>query len=211
MNTHNHPQTLMHPDTENKTINVLYLHGFNSSPLSVKAELTRTYLLANFPHVGFHCPQLANSPKQVVAQIQQLLNSKPTDIWHFMGSSLGGYFSTYFAEQLNAKAVLINPAINPYLLLNDYIGEQTNPYTHEVYQVEPAHMQDLFALNKTNLLLKNYLVMVQTDDEVLNYQDAVIKHQGSEVIIQQGGDHSFVNFEQMLPKIADFLLLNNAN
>ena len=31
-------------------------------------------------------------------------------------------------------------------LLQDFIGEQTNPYTHEVYQVLPQHMEQLRSL-----------------------------------------------------------------
>ncbi|MEY8212911.1 MAG: YqiA/YcfP family alpha/beta fold hydrolase, partial [Colwellia sp.] len=55
----------------------------------------------------------------------------------------------------------------------------------------------------------NYLVMVQTDDEVLNYQHAVKKYQHCRLIVEQGGDHSFVGFEQHLPTIANFFQLEN--
>jgi predicted esterase YcpF (UPF0227 family) len=53
----------------------------------------------------------------------------------------------------------------------------------------------------------NYLVMVQTGDEVLDYQQAVEKYQHSRLIVEQGGDHSFIGFDKKLPTIADFLQL----
>ena len=116
---------------------ILYIHGFNSSPKSMKAELTKRYVADHFPEVGFYCPQIISSPNATIAQLEEIISSQPNVRWHFIGSSLGGYFATYLAEKYQEKAVLVNPAITPYLLLADYIGWQTNPYTQERYQVLP--------------------------------------------------------------------------
>jgi len=193
---------------------ILYIHGFNSSPLSIKAEQTRQYLCKHFPQVHFYCPQLASNPKEAINQLEHIIQSYQTNTsWYLMGSSLGGYFASYLSEKYNYPSVLINPAIKPFELLKDYLGEQVNPYTGEVYQVTRDHMIELkaiepkspsFDMQKKN----NYLVMVQTDDEVLNYQQAVEKYQHCRLVIEQGGDHSFVDFEQHLPTIADFFQLN---
>ena len=193
---------------------ILYIHGFNSSPLSIKAEQTRQYLCKHFPLVHFYCPQLASNPKEAINQLEHIIQSYQTNTsWYLMGSSLGGYFASYLSEKYNYPSVLINPAIKPFELLKDYLGEQVNPYTGEVYQVTRDHMIELkaiepkspsFDMQKKN----NYLVMVQTDDEVLNYQQAVEKYQHCRLVIEQGGDHSFVDFEQHLPAIADFFQLN---
>ena len=194
--------------------NILYIHGFNSSPLSVKAEQTRLYLFNNFPQVNFYCPQLVSNPKGAINQLEQIILSSPTNSsWFLIGSSLGGYFASYLSEKYNVPCVLVNPAIKPFELLEDYLGEQVNPYTEEVYQVTREHMLELKAIEPKrpsfNIAQKNnYLVMVQTDDEVLNYQQAVEKYHHCKLLIEQGGDHSFVNFEQHLPAIADFFQLN---
>ncbi|REL36466.1 YqiA/YcfP family alpha/beta fold hydrolase [Thalassotalea euphylliae] len=189
---------------------VLYIHGFNSSPQSMKAELTRDYLAKHCPEVEFHCPQIMNSPNAAIAQLEEIINSKTDVNWHFIGSSLGGYFSTYLAQKYQCKAVLVNPAITPYLLLSDYIGWQTNPYTQERYEVKSAHMAELKQLEQQKITENLYQVMVQTGDEVLDYQLAVNKFSNSQLIVQQGGDHSFINFADMLPAITDFLDLVNA-
>tara|TARA_R110001583_G_scaffold182779_1_gene340900 strand:+ start:3621 stop:4220 length:600 start_codon:yes stop_codon:yes gene_type:complete len=193
---------------------ILYIHGFNSSPLSVKAEQTRQYFLNNFPDINFHCPQLVSNPKGAINQLEEIIQSSQTNSsWYVMGSSLGGYFAHYLSEKYNVPSVLINPAIKPFELLEDYLGEQVNPYTKEVYQVTREHMVELKVIEQkppsfTTQQKNNYLVMVQTDDEVLNYQHAVEKYQHCRLVVEEGGDHSFVDFEQHLPAIADFFQLN---
>lgn len=195
--------------------NILYIHGFNSSPLSLKAEQTRKYLATSFPDVGFFCPQLATTPAKAITQLEQLIEKQGSNTqWYLIGSSLGGYFASYLSQKYNSLAVLVNPAITPYELLHDYIGEQVNPYTEEVYQVTEDHMQQLKALEQTTPAIdskkkNNYLVMVQTGDEVLNYQEAVEKYQHCRLIVQEGGDHSFINFDNCLPTISDFFQLDN--
>jgi predicted esterase YcpF (UPF0227 family) len=189
--------------------NVLFIHGFNSSPLSEKAQLTKSYLAEHLPEVKFYCPQVATTPKAAIEQLEQYLtvNKSTPETWALIGSSLGGYFSTYLSEAYGIKAVLINPAIKPYELLSGYIGEQVNPYTQERYQVENNYLNDLISLEQKIVSKDHYMVMVQTGDEVLNYQQAIDKFQGSQVIVQPGGDHSFVNYKNMLPQIVEFLQL----
>ena len=194
--------------------NILHIHGFNSSPLSLKAEQSRKYLAKNFPNVGFYCPQLATTPAKAITQLEQLIEKHDSKTqWYLIGSSLGGYFASYLSQKYSSLAVLVNPAITPYELLHDYIGEQVNPYTEEVYQVTDAHIQQLKALEQTAPAIdgkekNNYLVMVQTGDEVLNYQQAVEKYQHCRLIVQEGGDHSFINFDNCLPIISNFFQLD---
>lgn len=188
-------------------INLLYIHGFNSSPQSMKAELTRKYMAKNHPEVSFYCPQIISSPSGAIKQLEDIIALKPSDSWYIMGSSLGGYFATYFAEKYQTKAVLINPAVKPFDLMTGLLGEQVNPYTQERYQVLAQHIVELKALEQENISKNNYLVMVQTGDEVLDYQQAVEKYRHCQLVIEQGGDHSFINYENALPNIALFFNL----
>lgn len=192
-----------------KQVNILYLHGFNSSPQSMKAQLTKHYFNEHFPEVSFFSPQLTSSPTAVIEQLTTLIESKSAreNIWYFIGSSLGGYFSTYLSEKYQGKAVLINPAVKPFELLVDYLGEQTNPYTQEVYYIEKHFIESLKSLEQQFISKNNYLVMVQTGDEVLDYQKAVDKYCDCQIIVQQGGDHSFIDYSKVLPKIAMFFNL----
>ncbi|WP_448548382.1 YqiA/YcfP family alpha/beta fold hydrolase [Thalassotalea fusca] len=187
--------------------NILYIHGFNSSPLSYKAERMRQYLAEHLPHVNFICPQVASSPSPAIAQLEAIVEKYLGEPLFLIGSSLGGYLSTFLAQKYQLNACLVNPAIRPYELLSDYIGWQENPYTNEKYQVEEVHMTQLKAIEQQKIDENRYLVMVQTGDEVLDYRQAVDKFQNSQLIVQQGGDHSFVQFEEMLPVITRFFQL----
>ena len=188
-------------------INLLYIHGFNSSPQSMKAELTRKYIAENHPEVNFYCPQVIPAPNSAIEQLENIIALEPIDSWYIVGSSLGGYFATYFAEKYQIKVVLINPAVKPFDLMADILPEQVNPYTKERYQVLAQHVDELKALEQENISKNNYLVMVQTGDEVLDYQQAVEKYRHCQLVIEQGGDHSFIHYENALSTIALFFNL----
>ena len=190
-----------------KQSKVLYLHGFKSSPQSVKAQQTQSYLIEYFPNIEFFCPQLPCEPLEAIKVLEGIICTYSESHWHFIGSSLGGFYATYLSEKYQCKAVLINPAVKPYLLLQDYLGEHINPYTNEAFTVTSRYIEDLYQLSVQDISQKQYLLMVQQGDEVLDYQQAVDKYQGNQLIIQQGGDHSFVNYDKMLPVIKKFLCL----
>lgn len=189
---------------------VLYLHGFLSSPNSIKAQATKRYFKQHYPEVVMHIPALSNYPAKVEAQLLALLEQNPqllNDGLRVIGSSMGGYLSTYLIEKFAGKAVLINPAVRPYELLRGFIGQHTNPYTGETFEIVESDMAAIKKLAVSQL--KNpscYRVMLQTGDETLDYKLAEQNYAQSHLIIEQGGDHSFVGYEQHLPVIAEFLL-----
>ncbi|MCV5960180.1 esterase YqiA, partial [Escherichia coli] len=47
----------------------------------------------------------------------------------------------------------------------------------------------------------------QTEDEVLDYRQAVDKFAKAKQTVEQGGDHSFVGFERYPAQIIEFLEL----
>lgn len=191
---------------------ILYIHGFNSSPLSYKAQATQQYLSAYFSgakvKVQYHCPQLDVSPKKAMAQLELLINSDNEQArWCLIGSSLGGYYASFLAEKYDLKAVLVNPAVKPYELLVDYIGEQETYHTAEKVIIKPSFMDELKEQEQQQITKKNYMVMLQTGDEVLDYQQAELEYAECKLIVEPGGDHSFTDFQQHLPNIMRFFEL----
>ncbi|TPV55090.1 esterase YqiA [Aestuariibacter sp. GS-14] len=188
---------------------ILYLHGFLSSPLSVKAQQTRAYLAEHHPDIEFICPELSNHPAELSKQLLSLITANPvlTDNGlKVIGSSMGGYLATWLMAHFNGKAALINPAVKPFELLEGYLGAHINPYTQKQFTLSKSdieHIRRLYVPHITNPA--NFKVLLQTGDETLDYRLAVQHYQGAEVVVEEGGDHSFVDYEQHLPAIAAFL------
>ena len=189
---------------------ILYLHGFLSSPKSIKAQATKAYFEKHHSDVTLHIPELSNFPSKVESQLLALIESTPAlleDGLKLIGSSMGGYLSTFLLEKFGGKAVLINPAVRPYELLQSFIGKHENPYSKEKFEIVASDMDVIKALETSSLSApERYKVLLQTGDETLDYRLAEEKYAQSQLVIEQGGDHSFVGYENHLPAIAQFLL-----
>ena len=190
---------------------VLYLHGFLSSPQSVKAKQTLTYCQKQ--GIEIDIPALTEGPAATIAMLRERLEAgiARTGSAVLIGSSLGGYYATHLANDYGLRAALINPAVRPYVLLRDYLGEQRNYHTNAVHVVTDSQMQELLAIEVDRLAVpENFLVMLQTGDETLDYREAVAKYAGSRLKIHEGGDHSYQGFDVELPELFAFLLSRTA-
>jgi predicted esterase YcpF (UPF0227 family) len=127
---------------------LLYLHGFRSSPLSAKAQKVAARVQARNPGVTWWCPQLPPSPRQAMDGVMQGIAGWPRASMAVIGSSLGGFYATWVAQQTGCPAVLLNPAVDPARDLAAYIGEQTQFHTpEEHFFFEPAFVDELRALD----------------------------------------------------------------
>ncbi|NRF63385.1 esterase YqiA [Vibrio coralliilyticus] len=188
---------------------LLYIHGFNSSPLSHKANVMKEYCQQHRPDIKVVVPQLPCFPQQAAEYLLNIIEQHKDDYQiGLIGSSLGGYLSMWLNRQFGFKAVVVNPAVKPYELLADYLGEQENPYTHQRYVLESVHIDELKALDTPIIKqAKDFWLLQQTEDEVLDYRQAVEKFLGAKQTVEEGGDHSFVNFERYPQQIIEFLQL----
>jgi len=183
---------------------LLYLHGFRSSPQSQKVRSLRAYMAERGLAHLLWCEQLPASPLQVIAMAESAIAASTTPVT-LVGSSLGGYYATWLAEKHNLKAVLINPAVAAPVSLAEFIGLQTNLHTGEVFEFLPEHIEALRAMEVTRLSRpENFLLLVETGDEVLDYRDAVAKYAGCAQVVLKGGDHSFAHFDEYRGAILDF-------
>ncbi|EDK27127.1 esterase YqiA [Vibrionales bacterium SWAT-3] len=199
-------------DSINQTIKpslLLYIHGFNSSSRSHKAMVMAEYCAEHRADIKVLIPQLPSFPQQAALFLQQLVEQHKDQYQiALVGSSLGGYLSTWLNSHYGFKAVVVNPAVKPYELLVDYLGEQVNPYTDERYVLETKHIDELKALDVPDVAKpSDFWLLQQTEDEVLDYRQAVEKYQGATQTVEEGGDHSFVDFERYPRQIITFLQL----
>ena len=181
---------------------IVYLHGFNSSPRSHKAQVLGRYLAERGLASRYACPALGVLASEAIHEIERQVSGRKAVC--FVGSSLGGFYATYLAEKLAAKAVLINPAIEPHVGLRACLGPQKNLHTGEPYELTESHLRAWQALVVPRVTPQRYLLLVETGDEVLDYREAVRRYAGCEQVVVQGGDHSLQSFPQQLPRIMEF-------
>ncbi|PUE11507.1 esterase [Limnohabitans sp. T6-5] len=192
-----------------KTTHLLYLHGFRSSPQSVKARQMAALVAAQHPHVSWWCPQLPASPRQAIKMLLSGLADWPLASTALMGSSLGGFYATWLAHHLGCPAVLINPAVHPSRDLAGYIGE--HPAWHDPSQsifFDAAYVQELADLEtQPQSSPVDTLAVIAQGDEVLDWREMLAAHQGGRVRLIEGGDHALSDFDEHLPEILEFLRL----
>ncbi len=183
---------------------IVYLHGFNSSPHSLKARLVEARMADLDLLDQLACPALPHSPKEAIAAIDILLPADASGVT-FIGSSLGGFYATHLAEKHGAKAVLVNPAVKPHVLLAPFVGEQANLHSGERWTLTPAHIEELAALEVDPVTLpERYLLLVETGDEVLDWRQAVARYAGARQVVVEGGDHGFSSFTDHIDDVLRF-------
>lgn len=182
---------------------IIYLHGLNSSAGSEKARLMVEYCGKN----GIACaaPTLHHRPSKAMRQIEKYLaDGKPHTV---VGSSMGGFYATWLCEQhRHLCGVLINPAVKLADKLSDFVGvEQKNYNGGEDYLFEQVHLDEFRALETNGISdPQRYLLMVQKGDDLLDYREAVTFYQDAVHIVEEGGNHMFVDFPRHLSTITEF-------
>lgn len=183
---------------------VVYLHGFNSSPASLKARI-----FADFFHdvagADVSVPELTFDPVLAMRTAEQCVAASPLPAL-IVGSSLGGYYATWLAEKYGVRAALINPAVSPCDNLRaEFLGKQRNLYTGQEYDFTLELAESLRAFDVPRITRPElFLLLVQTGDEVLDYRLAVQRYADCEQVVQPGGNHSFEGFAEVLPTLRRF-------
>src|SRR5271169_5292865 len=111
--------------------------------------------------------------------VERWAESGERDGLAFVGSSLGGFYAPRLAETHGARAILVNPVIDPGRALVPYLGWQNNPATGEQYELTPQHLAELTAFAVGRITHpERYLLLAQTGDELLDWRQAVAFYAG---------------------------------
>ena len=189
-------------------MNLIYLHGFQSSSNSIKGQLLKQYVgLSSEMHI--HLPDLNMPPLQTIEKLNNLI----TDLQDvaLVGSSLGGFYATHLVAKHGVPAVLINPAMRPWKLFKDLFGDEHLPYkVSDTWTLDDAQLKDLEQLAVPFVQdADKLLVLLQQGDEVLDYREAeryysAVSHQ-SMLITEANGNHAMDNFAEKIPMVLRFL------
>jgi predicted esterase YcpF (UPF0227 family) len=153
---------------------------------------------------AFVCPQLPVSPQAAISLAESLLTPDTTVV----GSSLGGYYATWLCERypdLVRAAVLVNPAVIAHISLERYIGPQKNLYTGEAFDFTAQHIAEMRNFEVPVPVRHDaYWLLVEEEDETLDYRQAVEKYARSRQTVLPGGNHTFSRWADYLDAVIDF-------
>ena len=185
---------------------LVYLHGLNSSSRSAKAAQLRDRL-APYPVVAPDYP--AHEPDMAVEQLSAFLADLGSARPAVIGSSMGGFYGQWLARRFTfSHLFLINPALSPWELFAQRIGETMTTARGETYQitsglierVRPYGVPDPCDGVPTTLFLDR-------GDEVIDYRISESRYRPcGRLLIWDGGDHAFQHLDEAIEVVRDFVL-----
>lgn len=189
-------------------MNIIYLHGFQSSALSIKGQQIKAFCQQ---HTDFqvYLPDLNMPPQQVLTHVSDMIAGLDQVV--LIGSSLGGFYATQLVAKHGVPAVLINPAMRPWQLFHDLFGTEHIPYVVSAeWTLDHSHLDQLQQMALPFVQdADKILVLLQQGDEVLDYREAQryysnASHQ-SMIITEANGKHAMDNFADKIPMALQFL------
>ncbi|CAB3910327.1 hypothetical protein LMG26686_04963 [Achromobacter mucicolens] len=158
------------------------------------------------------CPQLPASPREAIDQAMgmardRLANADSPRELTVIGSSLGGFYATWIAEQLGCKAVLLNPAVNAARDLATQVGEHHMYHSGAPFVFLPEYVAELAAIHAPRITQPDrYFLVAATGDEVLDWREMRDRYAGCRQRIVQGSDHGLSDFADWMPEVLEFAL-----
>ncbi len=192
------------------TTHLLYLHGFRSSPQSMKATKVAAWMREHRPDVHWWCPQLPPSPREAMELVARETAAWPKSTMAVIGSSLGGFYASVVAERTGCPAVLINPAVEPARDLAKYIGETTAWHSDDKFFFREEFVDELRSLRPAAITRpERYFAFIAKGDEVLDWREMQSRHAECRMRLLEGGDHALSDFDDHWPAMASFLGLTS--
>ena len=170
---------------------LVYLHGFNSSPQTVKGRKLAAAARRWPTRRAFYLPELHHRPAVAMRDVCAWVDANMSDLASltFVGSSLGGYYATWLAEKYGTRATLINPVVRPALTLASTWDRNATCTQARRWELTRAHFAELDALAVARLTrMDRYFLLMRSGDELLDWREAVVHYAGAWQFIAGGGD-----------------------
>jgi uncharacterized protein len=182
---------------------LIYIHGFRSSSRSFKAALLQAELAARGAADCFVAPDLPVEPDLAIALIRDRI--RPSEADTLVGSSLGGCYATWLAEQTGCKAVLLNPAVHPARDLQGQVGPQAGYHDGKPFVFEHRFLAQLQRYETAAITRpERYFLIAAQGDEVLDWQEMVAAFPGARQKIIPGSDHGLSDFASYMAEVLAF-------
>lgn len=185
---------------------ILYLHGFMSAPESFKAQLLKQALSGKAPDCRYCCPQLPIPPAEAVRVAMAEIQDVPAGELTVVGSSLGGYYANWIAEQRGCRAVLLNPVIDPWRIkILEDSPDRSDLQVKAWLDFRETYASALSAIRVSAITRpERYLLVAATGDELLDWHLMRDHYQQARQVIIQGSNHGISDFEHYMPEVLAF-------
>jgi hypothetical protein len=145
---------------------ILNIHGFRSWGANAKAA----FLRETFPGVTVVSPTLPLPPLDALETLESAVKEAGQPLEMIVGSSLGGFYAYVMCCRHRVPAILLNPAVVPFIHLSEAIGDVQNTYSGEWgtwTREDCLSLKELFCENAYRAEGRLVHVFLAADDEVL--------------------------------------------
>lgn len=178
----------------------LYIHGFASTGNAFKGKVLGNY----FGREKVISPTLPVDPVKAMAILEQIVAENSDNELVLVGSSLGGFYSIYLSEKYGLKAVLINPVID-WSVMKHVVGVNKNWQTGEEFEFSESEYESLQQFHVTKPNCDNFLLLLQKDDELLDYRKTIEFMPTAEAVVKSGGGHHYNDFAEDMEILEKFI------
>ena len=173
---------------------LVYLHGLGSKGKSDKSDALRAALEPM--GIKVLTPNLPINPSEVDRLVKDLVIDEMENLEKlvFCGTSLGGFYSSYFGEIFDAPYVITNPATNPSTTFEQYLDNPPVSWaTGKPLDINRETLNTFAAMESAVIptgILAN--VFLAKDDEVVPYEVAAEKYKYAATLdITKNGGHRY--------------------
>jgi predicted esterase YcpF (UPF0227 family) len=155
--------------------------------------------------IEWYCPQLHASPQESMDMVRRHIDASKADRLSVIGSSLGGFYTNYLAEQYGCKGIALNPAVRAGRELAPHVGMMTAYDSEEPFDFRAEYIDELNRMQVESITLpERYLLLAATGDELLDWREMAAFYPGAQQIIIQGSDHGIQNYSDYLDAVVRF-------
>lgn len=173
---------------------ILYIHGFGSQYDPEHEKIKQLETLGTVVGVNV---DYTRGYMSVFNKITDAIHDSDVTIDLIVGTSMGGFMSAQIGAGTGIPFVAINPAIEPRVSLQNYVG------THEGFNGKEFTLTESVVVTYPSISQKGVgLVLLDRADEILSASntDALLR-ECYNVVMYQGGCHRFAHMEDSLEAI----------
>lgn len=180
---------------------IMYLHGFGSAYDPDGAKVKALETIGEVVGCDINYTKLSD-PSKVLDSLRAQITPKIdlTTIDLFIGTSMGGWLASHLGEMYSVPFVALNPATDPAIGLEKYLGEGVD-HTGHPFTLDRATIEHYPKFNTEGC----GQIYLQEGDTVI---DANKTHSELDkyytIIKEAGGEHRFTNLNRYLDFIVEF-------